>query len=166
MNCYFRRIELKDIESVWSLIEVLKAEKADMSLTDLTCKEQVRSLVDNPAELTYVAVTKEESRVLSVVKGRRDLSEEKFHSVFLSAATHPDARGLGFAAKLTNYALSKMKSEGVNIARIYVYSNNLASLNTVKKLGFAAAGMILRHHRDLVTGDYVNDLIFHKILDD
>lgn len=82
----------------------------------------------------------------------------------MTAATHPDARGFGLAAELTNYALSQMKSEGVNIARIYVYSNNKASLNTVKKLGFVHAGTVLRHHRDKATGEYVDDLIFHKIL--
>ena len=41
---------------------------------------------------------------------------------------------LPILTELTNFALDQMKNEGVNIARIYVYSNNQASLNTVKKL--------------------------------
>ncbi|OQB20497.1 MAG: Mycothiol acetyltransferase [Firmicutes bacterium ADurb.Bin182] len=166
MNFNYRRIEPRDIESIWSLIEILKSEKANMSLAEISSKEEIMEFIDNPAQLTYVAVDeKEPYRVLSIVKGRRDLSEEKSHSVFLSAATHPDARGLGLAAKLTGFALAQMKNEGVNTARIYVYSDNIASLNAVKKLGFVHAGTVLRHHRS-ASGEYVDDLIFHKILDE
>lgn len=166
MNYYFRRIKSDDIDSVWSLIELLKSEGAEMSFTELTGKEEILNFIDSPAQLSYVAVTKEEpSRVLCLVKGRRDMASEKSHAAFLTAATHPDARGFGLAAELTNFALDQMKKVGVNIARIYVYSNNQASLNTVKKLGFVHAGTVLRHHMDQATGEYVDDVIFHKILD-
>ena len=166
MNYYFRSINSDDIDSIGSLIELLKAEGAEMSFTELTGKEEIMNFVDNPSQLSYVAVTKEEpSRVLCLVRGRRDMAGEKSHAAFLTAATHPDARGSGLAAELTNFALDQMKNEGVKIARIYVYSNNHASLNAVKKLGFVHAGTVLRHHTDGVTGEYVDDLIFHKILD-
>ena len=166
MNYYFRSIKSDDIDSIWSLIELLKAEGAEMSFTELAGKEEIMNFVDNPAQLSYVAVTKEEpSRVLCLVRGRRDMASEKSHAAFLTAATHPDARGSGLAAELTNFALDQMKNEGVKIARIYVYSNNHASLNAVKKLGFVHAGTVLWHHMDQVTGEYVDDLIFHKILD-
>jgi ribosomal protein S18 acetylase RimI-like enzyme len=162
---HLRRIESIDIDSVWSLIEILKADGAEISYAELTAKEEVLNFVDNPAQLSYVAVTTDEPyRVLCLVRGRRDMTAEKFHAAFLTAATHPDARGSGLAAKLTNYALDQMKSQGVNIARIYVYSNNEASLNAVKKLGFVHGGTVLRHHKDPCTGEYVDDLIFHKIL--
>lgn len=52
------------------------------------------------------------------------MASEKSHAAFLSAATHPDARGAGLAVELTNFALDHMKTAGVNIVRIYVYSNN------------------------------------------
>jgi ribosomal protein S18 acetylase RimI-like enzyme len=147
------------------LIQLLKAEGAEISFTELTAKEEIRNFIDNPAQLSYVAVTKEEpSRALCLVRGRREMTSEKFHAAFLTAATHPEARGLRLAAELTNFALEEMKQEGVNIARIYVYSNNQASLNAVKKLGFVHAGTVLRHHIDQATGEYVDDLIFHKIL--
>jgi ribosomal protein S18 acetylase RimI-like enzyme len=166
LNYYLRRIKSDDIDSVWSLIELLKAEGAEISFTELTDKEEIINFVDNPAQLTYVAVTKEEpSRVLCLVRGRRDMASEKSHAAFLTAATHPDARGCGLAVELTNFALEQMKIEGVNIARIYVYSNNKASLNAVRKLGFVHAGTVLRHHKDQVTGEYVDDMIFHKILE-
>lgn len=166
MKYELRRIESHDIDSVWSLIEILKEEGADITFTELTTKEQAFNFVDNPAQLSYVAVTTDEPcRVLCLVRGRRELTVEKSHAVFLTAATHPEARGSGLAAKLTNYALDAMKNEGVNIARIYVYSDNEASLNAVKKLGFVHAGTVLRHHKDQNTGEYVDDLIFHKLLD-
>lgn len=166
MNYYLRRIKSDDIDSVWSLVELLKAEGAEMSFAELTGKEELMSFVNNPAQLSYVAVTKEEpSRVLCLVRGRRDMTSEKSHAASLTAATHPNVRGSGLAAELTNFALEQMKNEGVNIARIYVYSNNQASLNAVKKLGFVHAGTVLRHHIDKATGEYVDDLIFHKLLE-
>jgi ribosomal protein S18 acetylase RimI-like enzyme len=161
-----RKMKSDDIDSIWSLIEILKAEGAEITFTELTTKEELLNFIDNPAQLSYIAVKAyDPSRVLCVVRGRRDMTAEKSHAVFLTAATHPAARGSGLAAELTNYGLDQMKNEGVNIARIYVYSNNQASLNAVKKLGFVLGGTVLRHHKDMCTGEYVDDLIFHKMLD-
>jgi ribosomal protein S18 acetylase RimI-like enzyme len=163
---HLRRMLLADVDSAWALIDLLKEEGADMSFTELTAKEEVLQWIENPALLTYVAVTTTEpAHVLCLVRSRRDLTPEKSHAAFLTAATHPDARGTGLAAELTNYALDKMKNEGVNIARIYVYSDNKASLNAVRKLGFVHAGTVLRHHQDQKNSEYVDDLIFHKLLD-
>lgn len=166
MNYNFRRIKTTDIESVWSIVEILKNERSNMSFTEIANKEEILDYIDNPADLTYVATNEEKpNQVLSIVKGRRDLSEGRSHAVFLSAATHPHARGCGLAAKLTDFALGEMKKEGVDIARIYVYSDNKSSVNAVRKLDFVHAGSVLRHHKDLDSGEYVDDLIFHKILD-
>lgn len=165
MSYHLRRVKADDIDSIWSLIELLKAEGADISFTDYTAKEELMSLVDNPAQLTYAAVTSEEPfRVLCLVRGRREMSVEKAHAVFLTAATHPEVRRSGLAAELTNFALEQMKAEGVSIARIYVYSDNHASLKVVKKLGFVHSGTVLMHHFDQASGEYVDDLIFHKVL--
>ncbi|MBE0449724.1 MAG: hypothetical protein IBX70_02640 [Clostridia bacterium] len=57
-----------------------------------------------------------------------------------------------------------MKKKGVTIARIYVYSDNKASLHAVEKLGFALGGKVLMHHLNVKSGHYVDDIIFHKIL--
>lgn len=156
-----------DIHSVWSLIQLLKTEGAEISFTELTAKEELLNFIDNPAQLCYVAADKEEpNRILCLVRGRREMTNEKSHAAFLTAATHPEARGLSLAAELTNFALAEMKTVGVNIARIYVYSNNKASLKAVEKLGFVHSGTVLRHHKDQATGEYVDDLIFHKLLED
>lgn len=166
MNCLFRRMNAHDLESIWSLFQGIKAEKIEMSFAEITQKEEILAYVDNPSELTYVAVSEEEPHtVLCLVKGRREMTEEKRHAAFLSAATHPQVRGMGLVARLTEFAVQEMKNEGVTIARIYVYSNNMASIKAIKKLDFTHAGTVLRHHKDTSTGKYIDDLIFHKILD-
>ena len=166
MNCIFRKIQKEDIESIWALFQWLKEEKIDMSFAEVKDREEILDFIDNPAQLTYVAVSEENPHeVLCLVKGRREMTAEKRHSAFLSAATHPKARGTGLVAKLTEYALEEMKKEGVTIARIYVYSNNKSSMSAIKKLDFIHAGTVLRHHKDPFTGAYVDDQIYHKILD-
>ena len=166
MSYIFRKMHADDTESIWTLFQGIKAEKIDMSFAEISQKEEIQSFVENPSELTYVAISKEDPhKVLCLVKGRREMTEEKRHAAFLSAATHPHVRGIGLAVKLTDFALKEMKNEGVTIARIYVYSNNIASINAIKKLNFTHAGTVLRHHRDVSTGEYIDDLIFHKILD-
>ncbi len=166
MNYLFRKMQVEDIDSLWTLFQGIKAEKIDMSFTEMMAKDELLSFINNPSKLTYVATLKENPHhILCIVKGQREMADKKRHAVFLSAATHPQVRGSGLAAKLTNYALEEMKDEGVTIARVYVYSNNKASINAVKKLDFIHAGTVLRHHKDMLTGEYIDDLIYHKILD-
>lgn len=166
MNYIFRKMQVDDLESIWTLFQGIKAEKIDMSFSEITQKDEILVFVNNPSELTYVAVSEEDPHeVLCIVKGRREMTDEKRHVAFLSAATHPHFRGYGLVANLTGFALKEMKNEGVTIIRIYVYSNNSASINAIKKLDFTHAGTVLRHHKDLITDEYIDDLIFHKILD-
>lgn len=83
---YFRKLRTTDLENLWSLIEILKREKIDMSFAEIQNKEELLDFIDNPAELTYIAVTKENPmQVLCLVKGKRKLSKDKSHSVLLSA---------------------------------------------------------------------------------
>jgi RimJ/RimL family protein N-acetyltransferase len=167
MNYSFRRMNHNDLEGVWALIEHLKKEGAEVTFAEIAAKEEAMQWIDNPAHLTYVAVEDNQPDVVfALIRGRRELSSEKTHAAFLTAATLPLVRGTGLAAELTQYALCEMQKEGVNIVRIYVYSDNNASLAAVRKLGFIHAGTVLRHHKNLKTGEYVDDLIFHKLLDD
>lgn len=166
MNYVFRKIQAADAESIHALFQGIREEQIDMSFASISQVEEILAFVDNPCELTYVAVAEDAPhQVLSIVKGRRDPAEEKRHAVFLSAATHPHVRGRGLVARLTDFALNDMKSEGVTIARIYVYSDNRSSIHSIRKLDFAHSGTVLRHHKNLKTGEYVDDLMYHKILD-
>lgn len=166
MTYQFRPMTHDDLEGVWELIEHLKAEGAEVTFAELVAREEAMNWIGNPAHLTYVAIDPDRpGLVLAMVRGRREMTSEKAHAAFLTAATHPSARGTGLAAELTGYALEQMKASGVTIARIYVYSDNQASLSAVRKLGFIHAGTVLRHHKSLKSGEYVDDLIFHKLLD-
>ena len=166
MNFRYRPLAQEDLDSVWALFQGIKQENIDMSFAKITKKEALNTFVDNPSELTYVAVHEDAPHeVLCLVKGKRDLTEEKKHAALLSAATHPSVRGSGLVAKTTAFALEEMKKQGVTIARIYVYGYNTPSMNAIKKLQFTYGGTVLRHHKDPHTGDYVDDLIYHKLLD-
>ena len=173
---YFKRIDTASVPSAWQLIELLKAEGADITFTALESEADVLSWVDNPEHLVYAAIKNNDSEssnserasfetVCALVRGRRENTPEKKHAAYMTAATHPEHRGKGLAAQLTEFALEAMTHEGVNIARIYVYSDNKASLQAVSKLGFQYAGAVLRHHQCPQTGLYVDDMIYHKILD-
>ncbi len=167
MNYSFRRMTHDDLEGVWTIIEHLKAEGAEVTFTELLAREEAMQWIDNPAHLTYVALDDEHPGiVLALIRGQRELSTEKAHAAFLTAATLPSARGTGLAAELIQFALKEMQQEGVTIVRIYVYSDNDSSVGAVRKLGFIHAGTVLRHHKNLKTGAYVDDLIFHKLLDE
>lgn len=160
-----RRIALEDLDQVWQLIETLKAEGAEITFTDYPSKESLLEWIDSDSHLVYVALSEDGKFIDCVVRGRRENTPEKRHAVFMTAATRKEARGGALAAKLTAFALEDMKAHGVNLARIYVYSDNLSSLNAVKKLGFTHSGTVFRHHLDIQNGTYVDDLIFHKFLD-
>ena len=165
MNYIFRKMQIQDTDSVLEMFKGIKEEKIDMSFSKITTKDEVLNFVDNPAELTYVVVDEDKPNdVLSLLRGKRDMKPEKQHAAFLTAATHPDVRGQGILGKLIEYSMDEMKSEGVEVARIYVYSDNTSSVNAVKKMDFTPAGSVIRHHKNVETGEYVDDLIFHKIL--
>lgn len=165
MNYIFRKMQIEDTDSVLEMFKGIKEEKIDMSFSKITTKDEVLNFVDNPAELTYVVVDEDKPNdVLSLLRGKRDMKPEKQHAAFLTAATHPDVRGQGILGKLIEYSMDEMKSEGVEVARIYVYSDNTSSVNAVKKMDFTPAGSVIRHHKNVETGEYVDDLIFHKIL--
>ena len=60
--------------------------------------------------------------------------------------------------------MDRLKENGIKIARAYVYSDNTSSVSTLLKCGFTLSGCVHMHHLDERTNQYVDDLIFHKIL--
>lgn len=160
-NCH--RVTQNDLADVWQLFQALRQEGALMSFADY---EHITEILDWPhssEHLVYVA-RDEQNRLSAVVRGKREDTPEKRHAVFLTAATASHARGLGLAKILTEYALEQMVQEGVQLARIYVYSDNLPSIRAVSKLGFTQAGKVLHHHYNVKTSEFIDDLIFHKLL--
>lgn len=161
---YFTSLTTEDVPQVFAFFQSLKNDQAQVSFSEVEKENVLSAWVNDPANLTYLAKDSKSHKVLSVIRGKRDLSPQKQHAAFLTAATVKAARGSGIAAKLTQYALGEMKAQGVTIARIYVYSDNRPSLNAVKKLGFEKAGVVKWHHYSESLKDYVDDIIFHKVL--
>ncbi|MFZ5353798.1 MAG: GNAT family N-acetyltransferase [Bacillota bacterium] len=162
MDIVYRPMHLSDVDKVWELLEVLKAENSQVSLIEIPGKDELKAWINNENLFLYIA--EDEDKVLGLLRAIRGTEHYKRHSVFLSIAIHPDYRGRGIARELTMTGMEDMKKDGIIIARAYVYSDNIASVNTVLRLGFTFAGAVYMHHYNEDTKQYVDDLIFHKVL--
>ncbi len=162
MDIVYRPMHLSDLEKVWELVEVLKLEKAGVSIVDLSHKEELKKWLSDDHIFLYIAEDGE--NVLSILRAIRGGEPGTRYAVLLTAATHPDYRNKGIAKELVLAGLEDMKKDGVSLARIYVYSDNLPSINTALRLGFTVSGTVYRHHYNEAAGEYVDDLIFYKLL--
>ena len=162
MDVIYRPMHLSDVDRVWELMELLKLEQSGVSFVEIPSKDEIIQWLGNDHIFLYIAEDGE--RVLSVLRGIRGVDPSTRHAVKLTVATHPECRNKGIARELTNTGLEDMKKDGVSIARVYIYSDNYSSINTILRLGFTFAGSVHRHHFKESTQQYVDDLIFHKLL--
>lgn len=161
MEVSFRDLIVEDIPQVISFFEELKKENAGVSYTEYENEEEIKGWIEDPNIYVYAALYGE--RVVGVFKGRSD-GGSKSHSAFLTCAVDGRYRGNNIAKNLTFYGLGRLKENGIKIARAYVYSDNRPSINTILSCGFQFSGNVYMHHYDEKKGQYVDDLIFHKIL--
>lgn len=164
MDIVYRPMHLSDLDGVWRFLETIKKENSQVSLVEIPDKEELKSWLENESLFLYIAECSDQDQVVGLLRGTRGSESYKRHSVILSIATHPDYRNQGIARELTNTGLEDMKKDGIVIARAYVYSDNSSSINTVLRLGFTFSGNVLMHHYNDKQKQYVDDLIFHKIL--
>jgi ribosomal protein S18 acetylase RimI-like enzyme len=157
----FRLFNQDDAASVMRLIEGLKKESADISLVEIESAKDLKNW-NKDNQVAVVAV--DHGEVVAVVKGIIG-NGSKSHSAFLTAAVKPGLRSRGIAAKLTDFLNLELVKHGVKIVRAYIYSDNTASIKTVEKQGFILSGRVLMHHFDESNGIYVDDLIYHKLLE-
>ena len=157
----FRLFAERDIPGMMKMIGELKKESAEISLVEIESEKELRKW-NRTNEVVVVAAENDE--LLAVVKGT--IGEgDKSHSAFLTAAVVAGSRSQGLAAELTDYLNQILGERGVKIVRAYVYSNNHASIKTIEKQGFVLGGRVLMHHFDKSQGAYVDDLIYHKLLE-
>lgn len=161
MDMEFRSLLKKDLAAVIQLFNKLAEEHAEVSFSEVISEEEILNWMEDPDIFTYVAL--EDERLLGVLRAKRGEGSRN-HSVFLTAAIDQNYRGNKIAKQLTLYALEQLKTEGIKIARAYIYSNNRSSINTILSCGFTFAGNVYQHHYDEKTQAFVDDLIFHKIL--
>jgi ribosomal protein S18 acetylase RimI-like enzyme len=162
MDVVYRPMHLSDVDGVWQFLEAIKQENSQVSLVEVPDKEQLEEWLENDNLFLYIAECHD--KVVGLLRATRGQEAGKRHAVTLSIAVRPEYRTQGIAKELTNTGLEDMKQDGVAIARTYIYSDNIASINTVLRLGFTFAGSVLMHHYSDELSEYVDDLIFHKIL--
>lgn len=162
MEIVYRPMHLSDVDEVWRFLQTIKEENCQMSFVEVPDKDELIRWLENGNLFLYIAECKDE--VIGLLRATRGSEAGKRHAVTLSIAVHPKYRGQGIAKELTNTGLDDMKQDGIAIARTYIYSDNIPSINTALRLGFTFAGSVLMHHYNEKSGQYIDDLIFHKIL--
>lgn len=162
LDIVYRPMHLSDVEEVWKFLEIIKKENSQVSLVEIPDKEVLEEWLENENLFLYIAECK--YQVVGLLRATRGPESYKRHSAILSIAILPEYRNQGIAKELTNTGLEDMKKDGIKIARAYIYSDNISSINTVLRLGFTFAGSVLMHHYNDKLNHYVDDLIFHKIL--
>jgi ribosomal protein S18 acetylase RimI-like enzyme len=162
MDIVYRPMHLSDLDGVWRFLETIKAENSQVSLVEIPDKEELKDWLENENLFLYIAECADQ--IVGLLRGTRANEPYKRHSATLSIATHPEYRNQGIARELTNTGLEDMKKDGITIARAYIYSDNIASVSIILRLGFTFGGSVLMHHYNDKLKHYVDDLIFHKIL--
>ena len=157
----FREMVLEDIENVLTLFKKLEEESAEVSFSEITKREEIINWLHDSRMYIYVA--EDNKKLVGVFRGKRG-KKGREHDCFLTCAVDIESRGKKVGQNLTKYALKELKKEGIKIARAYVYSNNIPSVSTLLRSGFTSSGCVHMHHYDYRTNEYVDDLIFHKIL--
>ncbi|ABR47900.1 GCN5-related N-acetyltransferase [Alkaliphilus metalliredigens QYMF] len=161
MNVICRAIERDDIASICKLFQGLQEEGATVSFVDDISPQTIEKWIEDPNVSIFVAL--DEKQVVGVFRAKRG-GKNKEHSAFLTVAVNPEYRGCKLAKRLTLFSLEKLRELGIKVARAYVYSDNKASINTLLSTRFTLSGCVYQHHYDEKAGEYVDDLIFHKIL--
>ncbi|SET50668.1 Acetyltransferase (GNAT) family protein [Natronincola peptidivorans] len=164
MNTIYKKLNKDDLHQSLLLFKKLKEEAAEVTYVDIVEKKQVENWLHQPNYYIYVAIIDE--KIVGFFRGVRGLSNES-HGILITIAIDPDYRNRHIAKSLILYSLDdiKKKEKNISLARAYVYSNNKASINTMLCCGFTISGSVYQHHFDAKTKTYIDDVIFHKILE-
>lgn len=157
----FKKASLDDNKKILAFCLELKAQDAQMSFIDFDTLNKVDEQLND--EDTYLYLALDDDLVVAMFRAIRGKGH-KAHSCYVACAVKKDHRKRHLATDLTLYGLSDMKSEGVMVARTKIYSWNEASIATIKKCGFEEAGRVFMHQYEPRIGQFVDDIIFHKLL--
>ncbi|MGX8795016.1 N-acetyltransferase family protein [Fusibacter sp. JL298sf-3] len=160
----YKRYDATNLDALWQLFQSVNTEGHDLTFKSCVDKAMLAAWTAEVHQHYYVAECGDSGEVLGVVRALQGDSPQKSHAVYLTAAVSAQHRGQRIAPALTDYALEDLKGRGIKIARIYVYSDNAASVMAVEKLGFVRSGEVKMHHFDADSGQFVDDLIYHKLL--
>lgn len=161
MNISFEKMSISDIPEAVKLFTKLREEGSEVSFAEAEGEEAIIQWLNNPSFYLYVAKC---DGVLGAVFRCMRGEGSKNHSGFLTIAVDPQFRGKHMASSFTRYCLGELKKEGLQLVRVYIYSDNISSINTALKCGFTLSGNVYKHHYKEDKGYYVDDLIFHMEL--
>ncbi len=157
----FKKAGLEDIKKILEFCLELKEQNAKMSFTSMDTPEHIEEQIKS--ELKHIYLSIEDEVVTAMFRAIRGKGN-KSHSCYVACAVKREYRNKYLATDLTSYGLADMKSMGVLIARTKIYSWNKASIKTIEKCGFELSGRIVMHQFEPSVGEYIDDLIYHKIL--
>ncbi len=150
-----------DAQSIYEYCLQLKEEGAEMSFAEVQSVDEVKAWIESPRE--HIFILREANHIIALIKASQG-ARGREHSVFMSAAVRKSRRGEGLVRTLSAYVYPILRERGVLILRAYIYSNNHSSINAVLKEGFSCTGAVHMHHRHSETGQWIDDMIFHKHL--
>jgi len=162
MSVILRPLERKDVPKVLSLFGKLSYEMTAVPFAEIAAEEQIAEWIDR--EDTYVYVAADGDVILAVIRAKRGV-DAKSHAATIALAVDESFGGQKFASQLTAFCAQALKDEGVKIMRAFVFSNNHQAIQTVLRCDFTLSGSVRKHHVDVTTGRYIDDLIFYKELD-
>jgi len=154
-------MEVNHVKSAVAFFIGLREEGATVSFTQLGTEAlALESLLDHQ---NHYFIALEGNEVIGMLRARQGTGNQD-HAALLTIGIAVSKRGKGHTSGLIDYAMEQIKARGISLARAYVYSDNRASIATVLSAGFTLSGCVYQHHRDLETGEMVDDLIFHREL--
>lgn len=156
-----KRATIDDAKLILEFCIELKHQEAKMSFTAFDTLKEVMTQIQDPN--TYLYISLDGDVVTSMFRAIRGVGN-KTHSCYVACAVKKAYRRHDLATRITNFGLEDMKKQGVLIARTKIYSWNKASIATIKKCGFVESGRVYMHQYEPELGEYIDDIIFHKIL--
>ncbi len=158
----YRVMVAEDVPLLADFFDRLREEGVMMSFVDAGASD-LENWLESQGVFCYVVEAQGE--VVGLIKAKRPKRSNQRFWAFLSIAIDSSHRETGLARGLTDFACQRLREEGIQIVRAYIYSDNLASLATARACGFLETGRVVAHHRDEETGENIDDVIMHRIIE-
>ncbi|MEW9124400.1 MAG: GNAT family N-acetyltransferase [Thermotaleaceae bacterium] len=161
MKIVYRELEKADISKTLLFFADLAIEDVEVSFTEVVSDDEIdRWLKDDDI---YIYGAFYEEKLIGVFRATRG-QESRRHMALLTYAVDRNYRGNQIAKGVISYGMKRLKEEGIKLVRVYIFSDNRSSINTVLSCDFTLSGCIYQDHYSEKEQKYIDDLIFHKIL--
>jgi RimJ/RimL family protein N-acetyltransferase len=164
-DCHIRSARPKDARGVISAIDTVAAEgiflATDCYVPTPTWERIIYRPSDAPLDLLLIAEIND--RVIAWCRlFRSEFGNKSFHVAEIGYGILKAYRGYGIGTELIQQTLLWAQSQGYCKLIISVFSNNIRSLQVLKKLGFLITGVRNQQYR--VGNDYVDEILMERFL--